>query len=536
MNPPPAPPSTRLKALVDRRLAGTITRVELAELETHLLTPQGLDYYLRCADIEASLTLAARSRPQVPANFRPTLTSAPARRLHHGTRHAALLAVAASIALLLAGAALFSHRRDTPPPATTNPVTAATLVRQIGPAAGTSTADIREIQVGESLVLGSGLAELATTSRATVLVEGPARLSFPAPDRLRLDEGRAVVRLFWGSRPFVIDHAPVVLTASSGEFTLERDAATGTTRVGVLDGRVSVAAPSLASPLPLDRRQTLELPEDGPPRTVATDLDGFHRHFPSRDLAWSAPADSFGPAWLQEDLSALVWGPGEYHARFKWQHGSDALLVDRCELLLDGRVVASDAHPAMVGDPNHTRDNCYLLRVPAEAYRRGKWTLRSLVRINPRALGQVQIPLASLPATGGVLRADDPRLDPIRRRELGLRPPQPDSHGLLLVDSSPTATREDACGTWQYTYNGIPYARTFLPDGTARFMKNGVASPDFDASRWTFENGVLTLNIFHGQPRQLACIERHLIRPDGSLVFLDRPYGDARKVASAPAP
>jgi hypothetical protein len=205
--------------------------------------------------------------------------------------------------------------------------------------------------------------------------------------------------------------------------------------------------------------------------------------------------------------------------------------VDRCELLLDGQVVATDSHRAIVGDPTHTRDNSFLLRVAAEDYRRGEWTLRSLVRINPRVLGQVQVPLASMPTTGGVLRADDPRLDRIRRRELGLRPPLPDSHGLLLLDSSPTATREDACGTWQYTHNGIPYARTFLPDGTARFVENGVASPNFDASLWTFEDGILTLNVFHWQSGQLECVERHLIRPDGSLVFLDRPYGDARKAA-----
>ena len=47
-----APPSSRLRQLVDHHLDGSLTRVEMAELEDQLRTPEAMDYYLQATEIE----------------------------------------------------------------------------------------------------------------------------------------------------------------------------------------------------------------------------------------------------------------------------------------------------------------------------------------------------------------------------------------------------------------------------------------------------------------------------------------------------
>ena len=57
---------------------------------------------------------------------------------------------------------------------------------------------------------------------------------------------------------------------------------------------------------------------------------------------------------------------------------------------------------------------------------------------------------------------------------------------------------------------------------------------DFDPGTsfrtWTVEHGVLTLSICHPDTDDLKCIEHHLLREDGTLLFLDCPYRNARRL------
>jgi hypothetical protein len=524
MTPTPPPPPARLKRLVDRRLAGTISRVELAELETHLLTPDGLAYYLRCAEVEAGLTLLARARPMAAQAATLARLRATAPTAGRGT---ALLAVAAALALLVAAAALLSRMgRDAgPTPVAADTRVAATLLRQIG---GTTAAVLpADFAPGEAISLDAGLAEISLPGGSTALVEGPGLITFSAADCLQLESGRVVLRSAPGAPPVHVSTAAGDIDCHPGEIAIE--AAGAAARIVVIDGRAGVGAHTVGRRLSLEPGQSVEIQSGRAPRSIVLDPDDFLCRFPTRDLAWSAPEESFEPTWIEHDVSALIWSAGTHHARFKWMHGCDALQIERCELRLDGRRIATDAHNAMAGDPHHTRDATFSLRVPAGEYRRGRWTLHSRVRTNPRSLGQVQIPLARLPVTGGVIRADDPRLDRIRRQEMPDLSAAPDSHGVVLFDSAPTASREDACGTWEYHHAGDTFRRTFFPDGSARLEINGEHFPNLDAARWTFAEGVLTLRIYREAGGPLECIEQHLIRQDGTLSFLDRPYEDARR-------
>ena len=50
-----APPTDRLRMLVERQLGGSLNRVEMAELEDLLRDPAAMDYYLEAVEIEAGL-------------------------------------------------------------------------------------------------------------------------------------------------------------------------------------------------------------------------------------------------------------------------------------------------------------------------------------------------------------------------------------------------------------------------------------------------------------------------------------------------
>ena len=79
---------------------------------------------------------------------------------------------------------------------------------------------------------------------------------------------------------------------------------------------------------------------------------------------------------------------------------------------------------------------------------------------------------------------------------------------------------------------GLAYRRTFFENGTARLERDGEVLPNFDRATWTVEHGVLTRSICHPDTDDLKGLEGHLLREDGTLFFLDRPYHNARRLIS----
>lgn len=521
----PRPPTSRLRHLVDRRLADTITRIELAELEEALRDPAALDYYLRTTEIEAALRhLHADNQPQLVEPASLPVAQPP-------SDHRLLLASAAALVVLLAaGAIAFALRSNDAfvriPDTVSRPTTAAAkVVRQIG-----SPGDLPDtIRTGDHLTIGPGLVEIAFHTGAIVLLEGPARFSVTTPSTTRLDSGRCVVRVPYSGPALQVVTPHGTVSGIQAEFAVDVPETGESVNVGVFHGRAHLSGASGNRRVAIAPRHALQHSGGDEFRSIAFPFESFHRRFPSNELAWSAPPDSFDPTTIHHDLTGLVWGAGTYRIYFRWMHGSDALIIQSAELLLDGNPITADVHDAITGDHHHTRDNSYLVVIPEGAYQKGTWSLRTTVHTNPRKVEHVQLPEDALSNRQEILHADDPRLRAARERIFRTLTTDPDSHGVLLIDRGPAATTADFCGDWNYTYNGRHFRRTFLPGGTARFTDDGIAQNNFDRSTWTAEDGILTLTIRDPQSGAFQCIERHLLSNQNTLIFLDRPYRNASR-------
>lgn len=524
MNPSPA----RLQQLIDRKLAGTITRVEMAQLEDALRTPALMDLYLRTTEIEAALQEIHAPAGTAPESTSPTPVAMPP------DESRLLIAAAAAITLVLAAGALYSSLRNEFRVGTTSPPSSpsaqsVTVVATITRSIGTQQDPATDLRSGDLIELDSGLVEIEFISGTRLLLEGPARLAITSPSAARLDTGRCVVDTPKFTSSFQLDTDRGKISSSDAEFAVEVSDGKEGMRLGVFDGLTNLRNHADGQRMRLTRQHALQATDTHEFRSVAFPFDSFHRRFPSSELTWSAPVDSFEPVSIDHDLTGLVWGAGHYRAYFKWMNGSDALFIHSSQILFNGTPVASDIHDGLAGDPHHTSKHAYHFSIPDGDYAHGTWTLRSMIQTNPRELSQVQLPEDLLSNQGEVLLADDPRLLIARRKIYRTLQATPDSHGVLLIEPGLASSAADFCGTWSYTHNGHPYQRTFLANGSARFRERGLQKNNFDRSTWSVEDGILTLVIRHPLTGKRQAIERHLLSNKNTLIFLDRPYRNATR-------
>lgn len=415
---------------------GQISRIEIAELEDLLRDEACLDYYLRIAEIEAGLQLVEatgnRLMPPAPAPRHPVV-------MRHDSHFPILLAAAALAALLLVASVLIWHQpkairlTETPPPPTTDalPQTATPVVTM----SRCYLADLsdRPLHAGDRVSITIGVAEFTTTAGSRIILEAPAQLEFTSPTEFTLLNGRCVV---WAPRAVAktLVHTPLgTVSADDSEFAVEVFAAEGRADIGILEGHALVYLPSDSRPFRLDHEQSLRL---GVSENYDEPFDSasFLRHFPSQELAWSAPTDGFQASTIDHDLKGLIWGPGDYFVRFKWERGVDALAIHSAELLCDGRVVSTDTHQGMSGNWHYTKDNTYSFTITAQDYRRGHWTLRTGVQVKPRKLADVQLPNEFLAKHEDILLADGPRLTQARQEVFLNATVEPDSEGLIRFE------------------------------------------------------------------------------------------------------
>ncbi|MEO1837245.1 MAG: hypothetical protein ABGZ49_17310 [Akkermansiaceae bacterium] len=519
-----SPPANRLRILVERHLDGSLSRVEMAELEELMRDADAMDYYLQAVEIDAGLRqLETAGEFAIEQG-----TTTPLVAMSTGGRPIVLAAAAALILLL--GLAFLLTIKDDPADKILSAdqpiVEVARVVRHIGKA----SAGDEVLRSGDSLEIGSGLVELVLASGTRLLLEGPARMLFNDPHHVHLQEGRCLVTVPRSSKRFTLSSAHASVWALDSEFAVALQNPEAALDLGVFEGRAYLETEHSEDSLPVGRRDAIRIAANAQAMSIAFPFESFHRRFPTRELAWQAPARSFQPVMIDHDLTGLVWGPGPYRIYFKWMHGHDALIIHSSELLLDGEPVVRDTHLGMAGDPLHTEAHSYHFDIPFSSYRSGKWTLRTKVQTNPRHLDQIQLPDEVLNPQGVVLLAGDPRLILARNELRPTLTARPDSHGVLLVEQGRAAQPYEFCHEWEYLHNGLVYRRTFFENGTARLERDGEVLPNFDRATWTVEHGVLTLSICHPDTDDLQCIERHLLREDGTLLFLDRPYRNARRL------
>ena len=155
--------------------------------------------------------------------------------------------------------------------------------------------------------------------------------------------------------------------------------------------------------------------------------------------------------------------------------------------------MAAYTKPGTIGSIQNTENNAPALRLSSDQFRAGaKWTL--VVKIT-----------TSNPQT---------------------KDPFSNSSGLLCFESdlSLHAAAKDFVGRWRYTHNGDSYVREFRADGTAHLEINGKPYAHLQQVRYTVKDGTLALTTPNEGLR-----EQHMLRDDGTLVFLNQPYRNARR-------
>lgn len=463
-------PSNELRNLVDAMLDGSIRQAELARLEELLAQDEAaMDYYLSMAGQDGLLSTALAESEN---------DAAPARRVTAWwVGVAAVLAIGVGIALWRPGAeaGAMAQRR-------------AMVTDQVGVVWKGEAPSVTEDIGGRLIEIESGLIELTHASGTRLLLEGPAGYEVTGANAGRLVHGKLVAEVPPGAEGFTVDCPDGQVVDFGTEFAIEADPEKGTMEVGVFRGEVKVRpAVENGEPVPLYTGHAVRLPGkvESPLRSIPFDQERFVRRTPSRELSWYYKDRSSPLEW---DVSHLVWSAGEKLAVLKWMSGPDALVLSRMELLLDGELVARDEHPCSVGELTSTLANVYRLPVPEGSWRRGKWVLRAWP-------GEMEEGASS----EGIL---------------------------MLEDASVTEARaEDFVGVWEYVHDGVVYRRSFHEDGTCLLEFDGEPTPYFENARWEVRGGILEVRFDASE-----MVERHMLRDAGSLVFINQPYRNARRV------
>ncbi|MFT4640046.1 MAG: hypothetical protein ACI8T1_003371 [Verrucomicrobiales bacterium] len=543
----PAPPSKELRRLVDGFLLDELSRGEFSRLEELLESdPAARAYYLEIAGNEALLPYALREEGATSQSSPHDGRRRPrVRRLAVPVGIAAAAAIAAGLWLWQGGqpggSAAASASSKSSPGLDSVGVLPVSITGEFGVtwAEGLVEQEVGDVLAGRTAAIEAGLLELQYQNGVTLLIEGPARYHVTGANSGWLDYGNLVADVPPGAEGFSVDYAGDRLVDHGTKFGVRLPRGGAPAEVAVFRGEVEV--------FPGDGERSAHLFSNHAVRrsdSEATGLESipldrtlYARELPSRELPWKVPQIPRGEKTSFEfDVSDLVRSAGEYRLVFKWMRGRQGIHVDNIELRLDGRLIAEDRHSGQTGPVRFTSDteashsgqaevdeltdrwtsaayatpdsrsgqaevahftsgNIFTLRIPAESYGRGRWTVH--------ATAWSHIPTDYVPSPGEMS----------------------DSEGILLVEEglANDATAEDFLGRWDYWHNGHLYARELFADGTA------ILSYDGEVHRrptWGVENGVLEIRF-----PDVDLTEGHLLRDRETLIFVDRPYRNARKVS-----
>ena len=508
----PSAPNAELRKLIDRMLDdGPLSRTELARLEELLDDEEALRYYLAVvqqdavmgsalADLDLDLTSSGESPP---ANVQPIRS-----RLRAYWRPVAAAA-------LFAAGFFTSEWRDHGSAGDGTRTTGNAVIPGQTPARVTGIMGVRWRNgtppdlIGNSgsargLAIESGLVEVTYGTGVRVTLEGPAEFNVTGPESGRLTGGKLVTAVPKGAEGFRIDYQDGTVVDLGTEFAMDIKPGRSS-EVGVINGKIELHREG-EKPLRLYENHAVlqESANTGSPlQSIPLDRAKYVRQLPSREFAWEL--DSFEPKTLEFDVSHLLWKPSAYRAVFKWMNGADGIQVRDVELRLDGKRVAGSSQTGSSGALLElVKDNIFKLDVANGQFRSGRWTIHATVEPLPRSpeLAAGNPPVRSL----GILQFEE---------------------GLVT-----TATAADFTGQWSYRFLGDDFIREFHPDGTITLFKNGsVLTTSFVGSRWTVVGGVLRVTV----PDQNA-VEDHVLRDHDTLIFINRHYENAIRVAPGPSP
>ena len=521
----PAPPSKELRRLVDGFLLNELSRGEFSRLEELLESdPAARAYYLEIAGNEALLPYVLREEGAASPSSRLN------RRQPTKVRSLAVPVGIAAAAAIVVGLWLWQGREQ-PPVGLPDSVSVlpVSITGDFGVtwAQGLAEQEVGDILASKTAAIEAGLLELQYQNGVTLLIEGPAHYHITGPNSGWLDYGNLVADVPPRAEGFSIEYAGDRLVDHGTKFGVRVPRGGAPAEVAVFRGEVEV--------FPGDGERSAHLFSDHAVRrsdSEATGLESipldrtlYARELPSRELPWKMPLIPRGEKTSFEfDVSDLVRTAGEYRLMFKWMRGSQGIHVDNLELRLDGRLISEDRHRGQTGPVrfffadgttevdesmdrwtraayatkigHFTSDNVFTLQIPDDSYGRGHWTVHATARSH--------VPADSVP------------------------PPDEmsDSQGILLVEEglANDATAEDFLGRWDYWHDGHLYARELFADGSAILSYDGEA---IRRPTWKVEKGVLMIHF-----PDVDLTEKHLLRDRETLIFIDRPYRNARKVSA----
>ena len=478
-------PNLELRRLTDAWHEGTISPEDGMRLEQRLAADDSArTYFFEIAEIEAAMAAAASDLP----------LTIPAHSLARRTNWQAMAAV--FVGGLFCGALALKLLPSLSPVAPAQKPPAALVTGMLGVAwDSTSTERSLALSAGSAEAkIDTGLIELTFASGTRALVEGPAAFQILGDNSIRLARGKLVADVPRGAEGFSVTYPDGKIVDLGTEFGVEIASSGRSANFGVFRGEIEFHPRSDANQAVHLLEDHALLAENNSIISVPFDQQKFARKLPSREFAWKIQGDAPNSTVFEYDISHLVWKPGDYRAICKWMTGRDGVFIDSAELLLDGQRVVEALHLGFTGTVGASHDNSYKLDISADAYRRGRWTLRIHARVDRAAEG---------PA---------------------------DFSGVVLLEEGLTfqAIASDFIGTWEYFHNGMVYHRKFKADGTASMTIDGKTYAAFDNSHWQIENGTLVLNVPTETGKWLQ--ERHLLRDSRTLVFVDCPYRNATRV------
>lgn len=478
-------PDKELRRLTDTWHDGTISPEDGLRLEKRLSEDESARaYFFEIAEIEAAL-------PEAASGLSREIPKMAKKSSSHWLKLAAMFAIG-----LFCGALLLKSLPSRPSVELVQKRPAAMVTGMLGV---TWSEPLVEPSVALSAGLAksaidSGLIELTFASGTRALLEGPAEFQIMGENALRLTRGKLVADVPKGAEGFSVSYQDGEIVDLGTEFGVEVATNGRSANFGVFRGEIEFHPGNDADQAIHLLENHAMLAENGSTISVPFNQEKFTRKLPSREFAWEIKGTAADLTVLKYDISHLIWKPGHYRTICKWMTGRDGLIIEGAELLLDGHLIAQDLHPGFTGNSNSTRNNSYDLVISPDAYRRGRWTLRIHARVD-------------------------------RKIE-----PNADSTGVVLFEEGLALHAEaaDFLGTWEYLHDGKVFRRTFLSDQSAAMTIDGQTYDGYATSHWEVENGSLILSI---QENGEWIQEIHVLRNPGTLLFVNRPYRNAVRLA-----
>lgn len=491
-------PDSKLRRLVDEWHDGTISPEDALALERRLVADgEARSYFFEIAAVEATLPAAVGHA----AGGQETGSVVPLKAWRREwPRWAAVFAAGTFVGAMawLPGRFL---KPDGAPSMVSGPVASVSGMRGVtwkddGHSTPLTlvTDEVREIE--------SGLIELSLESGTRVLLEGPAGFAVTGANGIRLTHGKLVADVPKGAEGFLVDYPDGEIVDLGTEFAANISPDGGPARFGVFRGEIECRPNKIEE----NAFRLLEghavLLEGGRAHSIPFDQSEFVRELPSREFSWSFETTGSGLETWDFDVSHLIYKPGTYMAICKTLGGDGIIRVEGASLSIDGGPpVAEDFHPSLSPVGRTLGEaNAYLLVVPPDSYRRGRWILSMDARPEPGKSSE------GSGETSGILLFEE---------------------GLVS-----NALPEEFIGTWEYLHDGDVYRRTFLADHTSRLTINDEAFDGFNGSTWRVEEGNLILSLRDDAGQWFE--ETHCLRNHDTLIFINRPYRNASRVATRP--